>query len=89
MSCDSLKEQRNWQDGLSSPQPTRIRDSVLEFALEQGFGQQFGEVGGDLDAAATEIEQLDGFLPLSGAEDEAHGRFFAVLALVFVQLGQI
>ena len=61
----------------------------MEFLLQEFAGWQSGEVFGDVDAAWVEFEQFDLFRLFPGAEDDAEGRVFTGLLLVFGEPAEV
>lgn len=64
-------------------------DGCVEFLTEEFAGWEGREVFGDVDAGLAEFEQFDLLFLLTGTKDEAEGRFFAGLLLVFRQPAEV
>lgn len=60
-------------------------DGLVQALLQKFARREFGEVFGNVDAIAVEIEVFHPFGFLSRAEDNADGLFLSWLALVAVQ----
>ena len=61
----------------------------MEFSLQFSLGQDIRPVGGDFDATAFKVEQFDGFVAFSGAQNEAAGRLLTQFAFVEVEPAQV
>ena len=76
---------------------SRLRDSprkqlhvsVVQSAFQNILGRQFGQIMGDMDAGAAQLEQFNLFAAGFSAEDEAQWRFLAMLGFVFGEPGEI
>ena len=63
--------------------------SVVQFTFQNILGRQFGQVLGDMDAGAAQLEQFNLLAAGVSAEDEAQWRFLARLGFVFGEPAEI
>jgi hypothetical protein len=81
--------------GISDIEPLEIQKALtkwvesVQLLLQQRPRRKLGQVGSDADTAAVQLQQLDLFFPLIGAQDQADRWLLAGLHLVLFQPAQV